>query len=861
MATKGNKSDSDSDTETLKIRVGGRDRGVDSRPTTPRARSMSRSLDVDSDYDSDIESGKKPRKNIASPSSNEPVSAKASTSPKKDIPASPKKKAEPSSSNSEAPVVSKKTPVSPKKKAEPSSSNSEAPVVSKKKKPAKSASSEEVKKKNTSKKKKQDKSASSSFSEEVKKKKTSKKKKQDKSASSSSSSEDSSSKKKKTTKKKPKKEVDEEQLLENYTMKIDKRKEPFTLVKVQEKHVARMIEILKENKFALDNSKLGSGKTITAMALIMRFLNGDLNPEGYTKKPKYVVYITYSRLIAKVQALFNQFGFKNTCVLSFEGIRSNTVKEKNGKILSHGLLSRQDYGVDKKPDRFAVTEMFQQMVERGCLLFLDEVQALTNTSLQYYAAKKLERHIIDGNNPSYVVEMTGSEVDDMDQLLRVMYRFGLSKEDSLYTAQFGNYEAKGITEVIKKAKEYDRDKTVEILAEEGISSKGKGLDKDNTKNIGYKLFKGVIQNHISHSMPEPKPEKEGIVTTVTNTIFRSSEEDNKLIAAEIKSLVKGTKFNSKTGNFDETDGKKLLTALSNGMKRIETSKTNIFIRKAKDILKANDNAKLVIALNNKFNIKNIAKALKKYGVLIIWGKDPDTNKVFKGSDRQLLVDKFNREDNKYRVLIGVMKIISTGFDLDDKSKDGSHPRSALASPIHSRDDAFQFTGRFIRGYNTSSSTKVDFVYADVQNSKGENVEMKVLNSMAKKKTKKAPKKEKKEDDTVSPGGYPEVEEEGEEDIPDGPLDVAEILESIGENDETDDEDEAIRIAKEQEEGEDSDDGKKKKSKKKPAKKPSKKKASSPDANKKKSRKKKNNSPSESSRSLDSFGKISDSDSD
>lgn len=889
MDTKDNKTDPDSDVESLKIRIGRRGRVVDSRPTTPRSFSHSRTRDADSDYDSDVESGKKSRKNITSPSSNEPTNVETKSSDSTKNRPNPAKKQDDSSS-SEEPVTKKVKPVSQKKKPENSSSSSSEEVKKKptkkgrsasaspKKKQTESSSSSSEKKKPTkkkaassssdgsSKKKKNTKkkaasSSSSSDSGSSKKKKNTKKKK---AASSSSSSDSGSSKKSKKTRK-PKKDIDEEQLKKAYTMKISSSAEKFTLADIQKEHLARNKEILLTNKFLLDNSELGSGKTITAMALIEEFINGELNPEGYTKKPKYVVYITYSRLIPKVQALFKKYGFKNTCLVSFETIRSNTVKEKKGKVLSHGLLSRQDYGVEKKSDKFSVTEMYQEMVKRGCLLILDEVQALSGASLQYHAAKTLERYIIDGDNPSYVVEMTGSPTDKIEQLLRSMYRFGLSKEDNLYTAQFGDYKPTGIKEIIKKAKQYDEDKAVEILHEYGINRKGKGLNNKNTKDVGYALYKGLIQDHISHAMPKPKP-RPGVETKISNTFFRASDEDYKSISAEVKGLIKNTKFNPKTGKFEEKDGKKLLSAIGKGMKRVETSMSNIFIRKAKEILKENENAKLVIALNNKLNIRNIADALikKKYKVIIIWGKDPETGKILKGPERQALVDKFNQENNKYRVLIGVMKIISTGFDLDDKSKDGIFPRTALASPTHSMNDTHQFTGRFIRGYDTSSASEVKYVYAETRGSTGENMQLKMLDSMARKgEIAKSTSKTAVENGTIFPGSYPQEEEEGEEDIPDGPLDIADILESIGYDDETDDEDEAVRIAMEQEEngeGEDSDSGKKKSKKKKPAKKPSKKKPSSPENKKKKSSKKKKDNSS-SSPSFGGHESLLDSDSD
>lgn len=830
MATKVKETNSDS--EEVKFVTKGREsfRNVHTSTASSRRRSLSRSRANDSEYDTDVETGAKPHRRVASPSSHEPVPMKV--------------KPEKSSSSDERPVKEEKSPkkpLSPSKKKPTktpnSSSDEEEPtfttspkkrtvirstsVSSSSRSSSPKSSSEEEKPKKGSKKSKKSSSPSNSSEEEKPKKTSSKKKKASskkskKSSSSASSSEEEKSKKGSRKKaSSPKKTMDMEEVRSRYTVKIGKKFKNFKMSEIQEKHFAIMKGIITKNKYALDTSEKGAGKTYTGIAMINAFLNGELSEEGV--KPKYVIYITFKANLPKVKKTLDEYGIKDSIVISFEGMRSQTVSEKGGKILPHGLLHREDKGGDTT---FELTKLAKKMIKEGCLLIMDEVQALKNNNLQYRAARTIEHTIITTENPSLVLEMSNTPAGDIEHFMNIMYRFDLIHEYEvtikgkdykklvLYTAQFGNanYIPYGILDIIRAARDFDKEETIKVLAnhevrfrtgkEDDDEIKVRGLNKDNTKALGYDLYEKVIVEHISHAMPAPEG-REGVEVTITNSFLRASDEDYKLIKKEINGLIEITKYDPETKTFDVSEGKVPITAIGKPIQRIEASMSNIFIRKTREVLDENENSKVVIALTRKNNIRNIAGALKKYGVLIVWGKDPVTGKTYKAEDRQEIIDKFNRANTKYRVLIGIMSAISTGVDLDDK--DGRFPRTALAFPVFSFFAANQFTGRFLRGQTTASSTNIMFVYPE--NRQG-NLYGTAMINILERYTKRSERWEnttymgKEEGTKKNSGGHPKVNEADDFVIKNGPLDIKSILDDIGHDKDSDEEDleEAERIA-------------------------------------------------------------------
>jgi hypothetical protein len=101
-------------------------------------------------------------------------------------------------------------------------------------------------------------------------------------------------------------------------------------------------------------------------------------------------------------------------------------------------------------------------------------------------------------------------------------------------------------------------------------------------------------------------------------------------------------------------------------------------------------------MNDSFNL------LKNYNAMILNGD------IVQNSERDKIIERFQRDDNKYRVLISNPKVGGVGIDLDDKT--GKHPRYMYIAPSYMFIDQFQGTGRIHRK-DTKSKATIRFVYS------------------------------------------------------------------------------------------------------------------------------------------------------
>jgi hypothetical protein len=92
--------------------------------------------------------------------------------------------------------------------------------------------------------------------------------------------------------------------------------------------------------------------------------------------------------------------------------------------------------------------------------------------------------------------------------------------------------------------------------------------------------------------------------------------------------------------------------------------------------------------------------------------------------RQDLINKFQEPNTKHRVIIAIIKVASTGIDLDDKY--GDYPRYAFSSPNYNILDLHQLTRRFVR-LDSQSPATFRFFYGSVAKK-----EMSILNALSRK---------------------------------------------------------------------------------------------------------------------------------
>ena len=531
--------------------------------------------------------------------------------------------------------------------------------------------------------------------------------------------------------------------------------EEFALNGDQPRHLKAMLKILKQFKFCLDTSPLGAGKTFTAMGVAREL------------KLPYIIYITNASLLPKPSRIFKKHGFDTKHFVTFETLRgslNSDIELNEYRKLNNDLVRRRDTSHDPKKTltSYRVTKKFRKYVERGCLLILDEVQALKNISKQLLACMTLEKYIIESDSKSVVLELSGSPGSKEPHYFNMLKRFNIIKEPTLYESKRGKFIATGAEELRRFCHKLDSETTDRIV--------GSGFNFNNVETKCFELYLDIIQFYISDSMPQPPP-KPGVELTIKNGYYQLYKKEIPLIEAEIKNFASIIGFNGATQRIDKPIKNKFSPALTVCHIRIETCKTNLFIRLAKQVLDSNSKSKVCLALNYKQNMKNIARSLKKYGVVIVWASDPDTNKPVSVQQRQEYINKFNEPNTKVRVLIGTLSIISQGIDLDDR--DGSYPRTAFESSSFFFMHCHQFTRRFLRGSYTESSSNVRFVYANCKEK-----EESILNALYRQgNVCKRTLTKQVEGGVKFPGEY---EEEKEEyfDVAKGEYDIEELLSNL-----------------------------------------------------------------------------------
>lgn len=531
--------------------------------------------------------------------------------------------------------------------------------------------------------------------------------------------------------------------------------EEFSLNDDQPRHLKAMLNILKRFKFCLDTSPLGAGKTFTAMGVAREL------------KLPYIIYITNASLLPKPSRIFKKHGFDTRHFVTFETLRgslNSDIELNEFRKLNNDLVRRRDTSHDPKKTltSYRVTKKFRKYVERGCLLILDEVQALKNISKQLLACMTLEKYIIESDSKSVVLELSGSPGSKEPHYFNMLKRFNIIKSATLYESKIGKFMATGAEELRRFCHNLDSETTDRIV--------GSGFNFKNVETRCFELYLDIIQFYISDSMPQPPP-KPGVELIIKNGYYQLYKKEIPLIEAEIRKFASMIGFNGATQRIDKPIKNKFSAALTISHIRIEICKTNLFIRLAKQVLDSNSKSKVCLALNYKQNMKNIAKALKKYGVVIVWASDPDTNKPVSVQQRQEYIDRFNEPNTKVRVLIGTLSIISQGIDLDDR--DGSYPRTAFESSSFFFMHCHQFTRRFLRGSYTESSSNVRFVYANCKEK-----EESILNALYRQgNVCKRTLTKQVEGGVKFPGEY---EEEKEEyfDVDKGEYDIDELLSSL-----------------------------------------------------------------------------------
>jgi hypothetical protein len=273
----------------------------------------------------------------------------------------------------------------------------------------------------------------------------------------------------------------------------------------------------------------------------------------------------------------------------------------------------------------------------------------------------------------------------------------------------------GAQELVEFCYKIDFDKTKKVLDQESFN-------RDNVEHICYKLFQDVIKTSITSSMPPPNIN--GVYIDIKNAEYRVNDfSDNEVLRKAVTAVndtfmkfQHATRFNNKEEKNPEVYNQKLLElkekkkqdiqakieSIIYNLRIIENAKMRLFVELAKKRLSENPHNKIALFVNYTSSIKGLLKDLDEYQPLVLDGS-VDKEK------RQPIIDKFQEHNTAHRVLIGNIRVCSSGIDLNDTSKGGKFPRYVFANPNLNILDLQQLPYRFLR-LNSTSNTFFRFVY-------------------------------------------------------------------------------------------------------------------------------------------------------
>lgn len=431
-----------------------------------------------------------------------------------------------------------------------------------------------------------------------------------------------------------------------------------------------LVKILQNFFFAFDLSLMGTGKTRISCKIAQYF------------NFKHMIVICPNTVIntwQKVSDLYSLPIPEEHGIINYEAFAG-----RSQGLNKSGLLKRED-------EKYKATKKLINYIEEGTLFVIDEIQRAKNTETTTYKAikslvNKVGELVNSKGSSSRVIFATGTLIDkDFDQLLGLLRIIMIVKSKDL---------KKAYSEVFEYAKNLDPVKTKEISK----------IETDDLKEKIIDLYTGVIQKFITSAMPQEKIEynldaKNGFYYLSEKSLERLNKTVNELSKTLKKPEEK--KKRSELSRLLEDIPQKKVDTIFTLSRKIENATLEIHIRKTIETLENNPNAKVCLVFSYTIDIMTSYYILKKYKPLLFYG---DISR----EERILNVDKFNRPDNKYRLLISNLSVVSTGIDLHDT--DGRFPRYAFISPNYRAMDTQQVIYRFYR-VGIKSDAHIRFIYS------------------------------------------------------------------------------------------------------------------------------------------------------
>lgn len=438
---------------------------------------------------------------------------------------------------------------------------------------------------------------------------------------------------------------------------------------------ARIEEILDRCAVYIDISRTGAGKTpitiYTAQQLGL---------------PIFV--ITTLTACSTWQAAAERYAIPVIAILSYEKLAGVINHE-----LKHPFLTRNDYNEKGERDvTFTATPEYEELVQKGLLLVIDEADAVKNATARNSACCAMTKPITSTDSDSRVALLSATAmVTSGEHVFNIFRILGVTEQKKLIRVErTGVIKMLGLHDIIYTCTQIDAQATDHVM-------KTTPVTRGNAENLCKTLFTQIVCPYIAGAADESLTmRKEGVICRYINYYCRVTHSQELEDAAEELSLV--LRFDPLTQRIARNYN---MGALQRILQKIERAKVPEFARLARKQLRSDERCKIVLSMNFLQSIRHLEKLLADYAPLVMTGAS---------TERREIIASFN-DDPIRRVFIFTTKTGGASISLHDTV--GDSPRHMLISPSYSLVDMVQAAGRVFREGSKSSAT-VRIIYGKMR---------------------------------------------------------------------------------------------------------------------------------------------------
>lgn len=426
-----------------------------------------------------------------------------------------------------------------------------------------------------------------------------------------------------------------------------------------------------------------------------------------------------------------------------------TYQKLAGKINhkpDHGYLIREDYLTEMSEitTTFITTQKFDDIVDQGILLAVDESQYVKNGSSRYNKAvkamiRRLNEMFLRKKTRSRAILISATPVDKKQQLTDIIKLMGYIVQHKLYEKS----QYLGLDDMLQWAKHIDLTKTEEFVKYRETANTHK-----KSEDFIFDLFMTIFKPNMMSIMPLQFLDAK---KDIANGYYKMLPQEEHEYLSAVAQLKIASRFDEKLGTI--VDDAKNIGALTKAINRIQRVKIPIIIRQIKEELMRVERDNKGNVLHKKFCIfadyndviDTLLVNLKEYNPVELTGR-------LTLDDRLDNLELFQMPNTKCRVIICNTVVGGIGVNMHDVT--GLYPRISYLMANYKINELQQATGRTFRS-GTKGVAKIRIVYGQTKEMKV-NIETSIYNSLQRKgEVMSTILKEQREAGVLFPNEYPD----------------------------------------------------------------------------------------------------------